>query len=85
MVSLDDFRAWAVAPDLSEVELKMALDAAEEYISGAGVPENSNSALRDMAQLTLATYYLENRAPGSNGTYAAPPPGLRMMILNLRN
>lgn len=83
MVTIDKLRRWAITDESQDMELQMALAAAEAYLANAGVPA-ADGPLRDMAILQLALYYFEQRAPGSNNTYADVPPCLRPIIWQLR-
>lgn len=83
MVTIEKLRRWAITDESQDMELQMALAAAEGYLAGAGVPM-VDRPLRDMALLQLAVYYFEQRAPGGNNQYADPPPCLRPIIWQLR-
>ena len=86
MMTAETLARWLVE-DQTDTEamanVQDALDAAEVYITGAGVPEGDN-ALRDMAVRKLASYFYENRSADERYGYPAPPPDLNALILNLR-
>lgn len=82
-LTMEKLRAWAVADESQDTELKMAWHAAEGYLQAAGVPEVDSPA-RDMALMLLAVYFFEQRAPGAANDYAPMPPALRPMIHQLR-
>lgn len=84
MVTIEKLREWTLSGDGRDAELEMAKAAAESYLAAAGVPEEDSPA-RDMAILSLATYYFEQRAPGGNNDYAPLPPCLRPIILQLQH
>ena len=84
MVSIEKLRQWTLSDDPRDNELEMAQAAAEAYLAAAGVPVTDSPA-RDMAILSLATYFFEQRAPGANNDYAPLPPALRPRIYQLQN
>ena len=87
MASLQGFKAYAVeAGDISDAELQLFLDAAVEWFRGAGVetPTEAN-ALYDLGVYRLATFYLDNRGPLSDGSgREALPYGIQGIALQLR-
>ena len=86
MLTIDDLVRWAEEnPEDTHAKnnLQDALDAAEAYIQGAGVPD-TDSALRDMALRKLALYYYEHRSADERYGYPDPPPDLNALILNVR-
>lgn len=86
MVTVPDMIRWAEEnPDDDHALRNMqdALDAAEIYMEGAGVPKDDN-ALRDMALRKLALYFYESRSADERNGYPDPPPDLNALVLNLR-
>lgn len=83
MVTIDKLRRWAITDESQDMELQMALAAAEGYLQNAGV-SMVDSPVRDMALSQLALYFFEQRAPGQNNQYAPLPPCLRPLIWQLR-
>lgn len=86
MANLQGLKLHAVVDgDLDDEVLQLCLDAAIEYLTGAGAVEpDSGSALFDMAAYRLATCYYEHRAPDGSVDTSYVPPGINGMILQLR-
>lgn len=86
MVTAETLARWLIE-DQTDTEamanVQDALDAAEAYVQGAGVPDGDDP-LRDMAVRKLAAYYYEARSPDERYGYPDPPPDLNALILNLR-
>lgn len=86
MVTVPDMIRWAEEnPDDEHALRNMqdALDAAEIYMEGAGVPWQDNP-LRDMALRKVALYFYEFRSADERGVYPDLPPDLNALVLNLR-
>ena len=87
MASLEGFKAYAVAAgDIPDAELQLFLNAAVEWFRNAGVetPTEAN-ALYDLGVYRLATFYVDNRGPLSEGNgRESLPYGIQGIVLQLR-
>ena len=82
MADLAGLRTYAVEGDLTDADYQLALDAAKGYLANGGVTEREDDALYDLGVYRLATYYLDNRAPGGDVSHV--PYGIQGIILQLR-
>lgn len=72
MVTVDSLRSYLnVAPDTTDDQLTMWLNAAKSEARTAGVPEFEGNAQYDLFICALAGWYYDNRGLQVSGTYQA--------------
>lgn len=72
MVTVANFREYLnPAPDTSDTQLEMWINAAKSEARTAGVPEYKHNAQYDLFIYALGAWYYDNRGMQVSGTYQA--------------
>ena len=72
MVTVANFREYLnPAPDTTDAQLELWLNAAKSSAQAAGIPEYQDNAQYDLFIYALGTWYYDNRGMQVSGTYQA--------------